>query len=297
MTESLTQQYLEANGALEHWSAVLDADPEDPQAARLATEAYEKAQRIYTALIEEAQSQEAPPAGFVEAGAPSFGMSAVPPPPPANTTDSVSSWDQSHGPAGWGTDAPPAVPPPPAADFDERENFSNVSSALPAVPPPPGASMGHGPDTGEAPEAFPPPPPDSAESFDWSSQQSVPTPAPVPAPDYFESVNTGDGVTVAGMTIPELGAPSTLPIPPLGATEREPQPGTFIVKRKPAATRFVPPAERTEDMVAIDRSLAIGSMAKEKPAIGRERNIAGSLPDWSPLPPGEVIAPRRRRSM
>jgi hypothetical protein len=58
-------------------------------------------------------------------------------------------------------------------------------------------------------------------------------------------------------------------------------------RRKP----FIAPLN--EDATpAVSRELA--SRKPAKPQISRNRRIAGDLPDWDPLPPGEIVVARHR---
>lgn len=54
-----------------------------------------------------------------------------------------------------------------------------------------------------------------------------------------------------------------------------------------------PPPKDEEQQVIIGRSL-LTSQRDRKPQTSRERQIAGALPDWEPLPPGELLVRRPR---
>lgn len=71
---------------------------------------------------------------------------------------------------------------------------------------------------------------------------------------------------------------------------------TVVVRRPHSAGKFVPrstpPVEG--DGVIIGRSLMTSRNRDVKPQTSRERQIAGDLPDWEPLPPGELFVKRGR---
>ena len=54
--------------------------------------------------------------------------------------------------------------------------------------------------------------------------------------------------------------------------------------------------QRPGETTVLDRMSLLGELHDDnsQPAFGRNRNIAGSLPDWSPQPPGEILINRRR---
>ena len=67
--------------------------------------------------------------------------------------------------------------------------------------------------------------------------------------------------------------------------------------RRPAGSRFVPRAPEAEAEAAgqdllVQRSVLHSAHGKPKPLTQRERAIAGDLPDWEPMPPGELVVKR-----
>lgn len=88
----------------------------------------------------------------------------------------------------------------------------------------------------------------------------------------------------------DFGAPATVAAPTFG---QEAPAGVFVLTRKPVATRFVPSDTPIEELTPISRSLLPQRAKGQRSELSRERNIAGDLPEWSPLPPGEVVAVKR----
>lgn len=72
-----------------------------------------------------------------------------------------------------------------------------------------------------------------------------------------------------------------------GGEPREPTDGVIRrTRRRP----FVPPTQ-TDDSPAVSREL-LSRTKIGKPQLSRNRKIAGDLPDWDPLPPGEISVQR-----
>lgn len=88
------------------------------------------------------------------------------------------------------------------------------------------------------------------------------------------------------MTDLETTATPRREVPPAPTTPPPPQ------VRRPGAGRFVPKAAPTPDGVVVQRNVLQPSQAKEKALTSRQRRIAGNLPDWEPLPPGELLVRR-----
>ncbi len=81
---------------------------------------------------------------------------------------------------------------------------------------------------------------------------------------------------------------STSPTP----APTEPAPTSVVVQRGLARSRMLartPPP--TGDGVVVSRNV-LGTRNGTKPQTGRERKIAGELPEWEPLPPGELVVRR-----
>ena len=65
-----------------------------------------------------------------------------------------------------------------------------------------------------------------------------------------------------------------------------------IVKRGHASKRLLPKEpEVASDTVVVQRSV-LSRRSTQKPQTSRERKIAGDLPAWEPLPPGELVVTR-----
>jgi hypothetical protein len=68
----------------------------------------------------------------------------------------------------------------------------------------------------------------------------------------------------------------------------------FIVRRSRSAGRLhLRPA--TTDTTIVGRDLLKARRPDQKPQTERQRKIAGDLPDWQPLPPGELPVRRPDR--
>ncbi len=91
----------------------------------------------------------------------------------------------------------------------------------------------------------------------------------------------------------DFGKPATVAAPAFGQEAPE---GVFVLTRKPVATRFVPSETPIEELTPISRSILPMREKGQKSALSRERNIAGGLPEWSPIPPGEVLTVKRAGS-
>lgn len=79
-----------------------------------------------------------------------------------------------------------------------------------------------------------------------------------------------------------------------GQQAESPSAPPVIVRRGHAATRLVPRVEppRVEGIV-VQRSI-FTRRSSDKPQTSRQRQVAGDLPDWEPLPPGELVVRRGR---
>ena len=66
-----------------------------------------------------------------------------------------------------------------------------------------------------------------------------------------------------------------------------------VVQRGRAAARLRPrpQADLPPDGVIVSRNV-LGSRSDTRPQTSRERKIAGDLPAWEPLPPGELVVRR-----
>ena len=71
---------------------------------------------------------------------------------------------------------------------------------------------------------------------------------------------------------------------------------TVVVRRGHAATRLLPRAEEPAPGGVVVHRSVLARRSSDKPQTSRERKIAGDLPDWEPLPPGELVVQRTRRA-
>lgn len=71
---------------------------------------------------------------------------------------------------------------------------------------------------------------------------------------------------------------------------------TVVVRRPRSTGKFLPRVPQASDSsdVVIGRSLMTARNHDLKPQTSRERRIAGELPAWEPLPPGELFVKRGR---
>ena len=77
-------------------------------------------------------------------------------------------------------------------------------------------------------------------------------------------------------------------------TEIATEDDAVIVRRGHAATRLLPrEAPPVPDNVVVQRSV-LARRSSDKPQTSRQRKVAGDLPDWEPLPPGELVVHRTR---
>lgn len=89
--------------------------------------------------------------------------------------------------------------------------------------------------------------------------------------------------------IPDPAAPSLADPPRLGSE------GDALVIRRRTRAMFVP---RPEDSANIDVIVSRGILnarKDRKPETSRNRVIAGDLPEWEPMPPGESLVNRPGR--
>lgn len=73
-----------------------------------------------------------------------------------------------------------------------------------------------------------------------------------------------------------------------------PEPDGFVVQRT-RRSPFNPPATEGVELsnFTISRNWASQRVQKKPTGLTRNRKIAGDLPDWAPLPPGELLVKRK----
>lgn len=119
------------------------------------------------------------------------------------------------------------------------------------------------------------------------------------ADDVADSASIADASPQSPVEIdpaPEFTAFDASPLPP---SERAPVPSADggIVLRRGTTVRLVPQTESgATPGVTLTRNLLQPTAQDRKAEITRNRKIAGNLPEWSPLPPGEIptLGLRRR---
>ncbi|WP_006245063.1 hypothetical protein [Mycolicibacterium tusciae] len=83
----------------------------------------------------------------------------------------------------------------------------------------------------------------------------------------------------------------TIAFPAASAQTFETEAPPIVLRRARPAVFAAPEPEKGE---VIARSFGLGSGLSKQPELSRNRKIAGNLPAWDPLPPGEIrVAPRR----
>ncbi|WP_314859648.1 hypothetical protein [uncultured Corynebacterium sp.] len=97
--------------------------------------------------------------------------------------------------------------------------------------------------------------------------------------------------------MPQAGSPATQqPAQQPAETPGQVLPTIHRERRRPRFTTPPPPEnQQAGETTILDRMSLLGGLHDDnpQPAFGRNRNIAGSLPDWSPQPPGEILINRR----
>lgn len=126
--------------------------------------------------------------------------------------------------------------------------------------------------------SVPPPPPGDSASVSASPTTGVSgQPTPVPS---------------ASLQPASVSVLSAQPTPVPGASSQP----TPVVKRPRGRRRprFVEKPKKQNDQIVSRRNLLSATKAPDgKHQFSRERKIAGDLPDWNPLPPGEIRVTRR----
>lgn len=69
-----------------------------------------------------------------------------------------------------------------------------------------------------------------------------------------------------------------------------------VISRPGSTNRFLPaPPRAAEAAVVVGRGFLSSKASAQKQQLSRERLIAGDLPSWDPMPPGEIAVRRRAR--
>lgn len=114
---------------------------------------------------------------------------------------------------------------------------------------------------------------------------SGPVPAASSAGGSEPTVSAGNAATV-NITSPIGDGPAVTTVSSAGN-------GSTLGKRG-GVKRFIPP-KRDEQTTPLRKDLLTSRLSTGKPQISRERKIAGGLPDWDPLPPGELLEVAKRK--
>lgn len=113
-----------------------------------------------------------------------------------------------------------------------------------------------------------------------------------PSSEAATAASPADGSTGAVHPVAPAAAAEPDATPTSAARPAEEASIPTVLARRPGTARFAPPPSKVAaEPLVKDRLL---SRTTQRHEISRERKIAGSLPHWDPLPPGEVLAPARR---
>jgi hypothetical protein len=67
---------------------------------------------------------------------------------------------------------------------------------------------------------------------------------------------------------------------------------TTIIRRRSVSAQHFLPKEAAAETTVVSRNVLRPRETKKRTETSRERKIAGDLPDWEPLPPGELLVAR-----
>lgn len=96
--------------------------------------------------------------------------------------------------------------------------------------------------------------------------------------------------------ITEVPAAVIAPVPP-AAPVAPPTPDDGFVVRRTRTSPFLPPPVQEDAAPVISRAWAQSQSARPAASkLTKQRKMAGGLPDWEPLPPGEVLVKRGSRT-
>lgn len=133
----------------------------------------------------------------------------------------------------------------------------------------------------------------TAEETPATADSSSPAPAPVPPPpDAMPPVPVPPPPSAASASVPPPPGTASAPATPTGAVPPTPPTPPTIIRRPRRTPSFspAPPGSRPvidrKDLLARTRDTTGG------PKLSSDRAMAGGLPEWSPLPPNEMIVRR-----
>ena len=108
---------------------------------------------------------------------------------------------------------------------------------------------------------------------------------------YFDGEDWSDNVA-------DQGVPSIDPVTKIEAPAVRHETNTGAVVRRTRRAPFIAPVPNNDAPlgITVSRNWAAAKSGRKNSGISRNRVIAGDLPDWSPLPPGELLIDRNAGS-
>ncbi len=98
-------------------------------------------------------------------------------------------------------------------------------------------------------------------------------------------------VSAVPFTVQSVPQASPEPTPPAQSVSEGP-----IIRRTRTSPFLPPPVAEENDAPIISRAWAIGQVSNPgKRQLTKQRKMAGGLPSWDPLPPGELVVKRGTR--
>jgi hypothetical protein len=134
-----------------------------------------------------------------------------------------------------------------------------------------------------------------------SAGRALPTLPDEAVPAESDAVPTAPAKPAAPASAPTLSPlpaipPDRAPAPtgPLSAVQAAEQGSAMRIPVRPKLKPFLS-VHTDQDPVLVARSWAGQTLAPEDRKLGRQRKIAEGLPDWNPMPPGELTVTRTAR--
>lgn len=134
----------------------------------------------------------------------------------------------------------------------------------------------------------------SAHAALLAAAQAPGTPAATPVtPEPITAVPSATGGVIETESASVGNAPAA---PAVGGPALPSASGAAasLLPRRSGLARFSPPPANAPAEQPLRRDVLTSERSAKRSEIGTERKLAGSLPEWSPLPPGEILAPVRR---
>lgn len=140
---------------------------------------------------------------------------------------------------------------------------------------------------------------DASLKFCINCGSALPAAAAVVAPPVVPAVIAEVPVAPVAPEAPvisEVPAAVIAPVPP-AAPAAPPAPDDGFVVRRTRTSPFLPPPVQEDAAPVISRAWAQSQSARPAASkLSKQRKMAGGLPDWEPLPPGEVLVKRGSRT-